>query len=213
MAARDAYQRMKQLGITNVDQFNAIGLTAQPIDLAYLLELLNFRNMLRKTDGNAGDERWKGTLQNLKAALIGLGLADKVAEYEMWFSHVTNPRQFRWDTTQPAFAAGFSEMKRNFADQPSMPTTADFLAVAALGGGFLSITQQEYDQLKADEEAAEAARIAAEEAATARNDFMRDIYNPAWNAFIAPVLDSGSALTRDAMATAFEAAAAQIRGV
>lgn len=152
---------MKQLGMTNVAQFNAIGLTAKPIDLAYLLELLNFRNMLRKTDGNAGDERWKGSLQNLKGLLIQLGQDAKVAEYEMWFSHVTNPRQLRWDTTQPAFAAGFAEMKRNFADQPSMPTTADFLEVAALGGGFLSITQQEYDQFKADDDAAEAAATEA----------------------------------------------------
>lgn len=186
-----AYQKMKSMGITDVAVFNAIGMTIRPIDLAYLLELLNFRGMLRKTDGAGGDERWKGTLQNLKAALIAMDLTTKVAEYEMWFSHVTNPRQLKWDTTIPEFAAGFSEMKRNFADQPTMPTTADFEAVAALGGGFLTITQEQYDQCKAAEDEA-----AAQEAAQVkRNEFLRDVWNPAWNSSFAPFMDSGKELT------------------
>lgn len=147
-----AYHKMKQLGITDVKTFNDFGLTVRPIALDYLTELLNSRGMLRKTDGSAGDERWKGTLQNMKAALVGLGLAGDVSEYEMWFSHITDPRMVKWDTTIPAFAAGFSKMKRNFADKPGMPTTADFDEIAKLGGGFLSITQQEYDDLKKAEE-------------------------------------------------------------
>lgn len=149
----NAYQYAQQAGITGTDeevvaQLIASGVTARPIELAYLLEMLNFRNMLRKTDGNSGDERWKGTLQNLKSALAQLGLDDKVTAYEMWFSHITNPRQVRWDTTQFGFAAPFWEMRLAFADQPGMPTSEDFAAVASLGGGWLfaDLTVEQYTQ-------------------------------------------------------------------
>jgi hypothetical protein len=97
-------------------------------------------------------------LQNLKAALVSLGQAEAVAAYETWFSHVTNPRQSNWDTTLPAYAAGFLAMRTMFAGAPSMPTEADFAAVAALGGGwrFETLTEQqlseERQQAKADEE-------------------------------------------------------------
>lgn len=141
-----AYSRMRQLGITDVKAFNDLGLTAQPIRLEYLLELLNFRGMLRKTDGSGGDERWKGTLQNIKQALVAASQDLLVSEYEMWFSHITNPRQLKWDTTIPEFAAGFRLMRDTFAGLQGMPTLEDFATVAALGGGWLTITQEEYDQ-------------------------------------------------------------------
>ncbi len=158
----NSYQYAQQAGITGtdqevVDQLKASGVTQKAIDLTYLLELLNFRGMLRKTDGSAGDERWKGTLQNLKSALIQLGLTEKVAAYEMWFSHVTNPRQLRWDTTKPSFAAPFWAMRQSFADQEGMPTTADFEAVASLGGGWLfaNLTVEQFTQQRQAAELAE----------------------------------------------------------
>lgn len=171
----NSYQYAQLAGVTGTDeevvsQLGASGVTAQPIDLTYLLELLNFRNMLRKTDGNSGDERWKGTLQNLKSALIDLELTDKATAYEMWFSHITNPRQSRWDTTQPSFAAPFWEMRLAFSDQPGMPTSEDFAAVAALGGGWLfadlTVEQFESDRTayELEQQAAEADRLAEESA-------------------------------------------------
>ena len=144
-----------------VAALQASGVTARKIDLAYLMELLNFRGMLRKTDGSGGQERWVGTLQNLKAALVELNQTAMVMAYETWFSHVTNPRQSYWDTTRPEYAAGFWSMKTAFADGPSMPSSADFAAVAALGGGWLfaDLTAEQYAEKKA-QAAAEADRLA-----------------------------------------------------
>lgn len=50
-------------------------------------------------------------------------------------------------------------------------------------------------------------------AAQARSDFLRDVYNAAWNTHLAPVLDSNDPLTRESVAAALEAMAAQVRGV
>lgn len=128
-----------------VDQLKTI--TANKINLAYLMELLNFRGMLRKTDGSGGQERWVGTLPNLKAALIALNQTDSVTAYEMWFSHVTNPRQINWDTTIPEYAVPFAAMEAIFADQQGMPSSADFAAVVALGGGrpYLNYTVEQFE--------------------------------------------------------------------
>lgn len=145
----NAYEMSVSLGLTGTDQEKVDvlkTLTANPIRLDYLLEMLNFRGMLRKTDGSQGQERWVGTLQNLKAALIALNLTEKVAAYEMWFSHVTNPRQTTWDTRFPQWAAAFRAMELAFADQPDMPSQADFDAVVALGNGrpYASLTDQQF---------------------------------------------------------------------
>jgi hypothetical protein len=152
-----------------VTQLIASGVTASPIDLAYLMETLNFRGMLRKTDGAGGTERWIGTLPNLKAALIALSQTEAVVGYETWFSHVTNPRQAKWATNQPEYAAPFWALRNAFADQPTMPTSADFAAVAALGGGWL-FAELTVEQFAADKTAyeqqqqdAEAERLAEEQ--------------------------------------------------
>jgi hypothetical protein len=157
----NAYEKAVSLGLTGTDaeivqQLQATGVTHQPISLAYLMEMLNFRAMLRKTDGSGGQERWVGTLQNLKAALVTMGLTEQVTAYEMWFSHVTNPRQVQWDTSQPQYAAGFWSMYGNFADGQNMPSSADFAAIAALGGGwqFWTLTLEEYQGQKAAAQAA-----------------------------------------------------------
>jgi hypothetical protein len=170
----NAYETAQAWNITGTDAgvvaaLKATGVTVRKIDLAYLMELLNFRGMLRKTDGAAGSERWVGTLQNLKSALIAMNQTDAVTAYETWFSHVTNPRQSYWDTTIPAYAAGFRAMKMSFADQPTMPSLADFEAVEALGGGskFETLDESEYSAQRQQAEDDAAAARAAEEAANA----------------------------------------------
>jgi hypothetical protein len=145
----NAYEKSIALGLTGTDEEILTVLqpiTAQPINLTYLMELLNFRGMLRKTDGQGGQERWQGTLQNLKAALVAMSLTDYVTSYELWFSHVTNPRQVSWDTRQPQWAAAFLAMQTNFAGGDGMPSAADFEAVAALGGGrpYIAITSEDF---------------------------------------------------------------------
>lgn len=146
-----AFEFAQQLGLSGTDseivaQLAALGVTERPISLAYLMEMLNLRGMLRKTDGSGGQERWVGTLQNLKAALVALNQTEAVTAYEAWFSHVTNPRQVSWDTTLPEYAAGFWSMRQNFAGVENMPSTADFAAIAALGGGwrFATLTAEEF---------------------------------------------------------------------
>lgn len=157
----NAYETAVSLGLTGTDAevvaaLKATGVTCSPINLSYLMELLNFRAMLRKTDGSGGQERWIGTLQNLKAALVSMGLTAEVAAYEMWFSHVTNPRQVAWDTTRPEFAAGFWSLKQSFADASGMPSSADFAAVAALGGGwcFADLTAEQFSAQRTAAQAA-----------------------------------------------------------
>lgn len=157
----NAYEKAQQLGLTGTDAeivvaLRATGVTARKIDLSYLMELLNFRGMLRKTDGSGGQERWIGTLQNLKSALVAMNQTEAVTAYETWFSHVTNPRQIHWDTTLPQYAAGFLAMKTSFADAPNMPTSDDFAAVAGLGGGWL-YTDLTVEQFESQRLAAEAA--------------------------------------------------------
>jgi len=162
----NAYEKAQSMSLSGTDAeivaaLKATGVTANPISLAYLMEMLNLRGMLRKTDGSGGQERWVGTLQNLKAALVAMGLTDQVTAYEMWFSHVTNPRQTSWDTTLREYAAGFWSMKQNFAGVENMPSVADFAAIAALGGGWL------FADLTVEQFAAQrTAAIDAEEAAT-----------------------------------------------
>jgi len=117
---------------------------------------------LRKTDGSGGQERWIGTLQNLKAALVAMDQAAAVTAYDTWFSHVTNPRQTHWDTSQPQYAAGFWAMKLSFADGEGMPSTEDFAAVASLGGGwmFSELTVEQFATQRTDTETKVATIIA-----------------------------------------------------
>ena len=166
----NAYEKAQSLSLSGTDveivaALKSTGVTASPISLAYLMEMLNLRGMLRKTDGSGGQERWVGTLQNLKAALVAMEQTESVVAYETWFSHVTNPRQVSWDTTLPAYAAGFWTMKQNFAGVENMPSVADFAAIAALGGGWLfaDLTAEQFAaQRQAANDAESAMGLAAE---------------------------------------------------
>ena len=163
----NAYEKSIALNLDGTDAeivaaLKSTGVTASKIDLAYLMELLNFRGMLRKTDGSGGQERWIGTLQNLKAALVALNQTAAVTAYETWFSHVTNPRQTHWDTSQPQYAAGFWAMRSTFADGDGMPSSEDFAAVASLGGGwmFSELTVEQFATQRTDTETKVATIIA-----------------------------------------------------
>jgi hypothetical protein len=168
----NSYQYALQKQITGteyqiVSQLAESGVTARPIHLNELLYLLNMRGMLVKlaVPGEAG-ERWTGTIMNMIAAINAVGTDIQKLALSIWFSHITNPRNANWDTTQPAHAATFLQLAQTFGGQAGMPTVADFTAVAALGGGWLfsGLTVDGYIADKLAYETAEVERIAAEEA-------------------------------------------------
>lgn len=201
----NAYEKSLQLDLSGTDsekvaQLKSVTLSA--IRLEYLMELLNFRNMLRKTDSSAGQEKWTGTLQTMKAALVAANLTDKVTAYEMWFSHVTNPRQITWDTRFPVWASPFLEMELAFAGQSGMPSQADFDAVVALGGGrpYSSLTTTEFSNQRN-----------AYNASVAKSNFTSTIFNPGYNTYIASYIDGSGTLTSAGLATALELWASGLR--
>jgi len=178
----NAYEKAQQLGLTGTDtqikdQLIAFGLTVRPISLSDLLFLLNFRGMLTKLVSNQTDEKWTGTVLSMKAALVAANQTESVAALDRWLSHITNPRNATFDTTSPAHAAPFWAMRAAFGDVPTMPTLADFDAVAELGGGWLfaTLTEPQYAAQKA-------AAIAAENAETLSNEwnaYLNETINPA----------------------------------
>jgi hypothetical protein len=176
----NAYEKAQQLGLTGTDaeivaQLKATGVTAAAIALPDLLHLMNFRGMLTKLVSNQTDEKWTGTVLAMKAALVAMGQTESVVSLDRWLSHITNQRNDKFDTREPAHAAPFWAMRQAFGDVATMPTVADFDAVAALGGGWLfaTLTEAEYAAQKtaAEKDAAVAAVVikcnAAREAAEA----------------------------------------------
>jgi hypothetical protein len=170
----NAYEKAQQLGLTGTDvemvaALRATGITARPIVLSELLFLLNFRGMLTKLVSNNADEKWTGTVLAMKAAIAVDPTA--TAHVDRWLSHITNPRNTHWDTTDPAYSAPFWSMAQAVAGGPGMPSAADFAAVAALGGGWL------FADLTAEQFAAQ--RIATEASAT--RQALRSRIDAAWN--------------------------------
>jgi hypothetical protein len=136
----NAYETSINLGLTGTDAeqvatLKTTGVTARPIVLAELLFLLNFRGMLTKLVNNNSDEKWSGTVLAMKAAIAADAVA--TAHVDRWLSHITNPRNTHWDTTDSAYSAPFWAMAQAVAGGQGMPSAADFAAVAALGGGWL----------------------------------------------------------------------------
>jgi hypothetical protein len=173
----NAYQKAQQLGLTGTDaqikdQLIAMGLTVRPIPLSDLLFLLNFRGMLTKLVSNQTDEKWIGTVLAMKAALVAASQTEPVAALDRWLSHITNPRNATFDTTSPAHAAPFWAMRTAFGGQQTMPTLADFDAVADLGGGWLfaTLTEQQYAAQKAAAIAAANAETLSQEWASELNE-------------------------------------------
>lgn len=138
----NAYEKSLQLNLIGtpseiVEQLKATGITQNPIKLSELLYLMNFRGMLTKLVSNQNDEKWAGTVLAMKAALVSLSLNDLVSNLDRWLSHITNPRNVNFDTTDHVVSAPFWAMRTSFGGQEGMPSLADFDAVANLGGGWL----------------------------------------------------------------------------
>lgn len=136
----NAYDTSISLGLTGTDAekvatLKVSGVTARSIVLSDLLFLLNFRGMLTKLVSNNSDEKWSGTVLAMKAAIAGDAVA--TAHVDRWLSHITNPRNTHWDTTDASYAGAFWALSQAVAGGPGMPSVEDFAAVAALGGGWL----------------------------------------------------------------------------
>jgi hypothetical protein len=156
-----AYQKAVSLGLTGTDAeivtaLRASGLTARQIVLSELLFLLNFRGMLTKLVSNNSDEKWSGSVLAMKAAIAADPVA--TAHVDRWLSHITNPRNTHWDTTDPNYSAPFWALSQAVAGGPGMPSVEDFAAVAALGGGWLyvDLTTDQFAEQRATAEAEQA---------------------------------------------------------
>jgi len=121
---------------TIASQLNDSGVTNKPINRADLVFLLNMRGMLTKLIVNASDEKWTGTILNMQSAIVAAGTDAEESAIRTWLSHITNPTNIIWDTTDSTYAKPFLGMVTTFADQPGMPSSADFAAVVELGGGY-----------------------------------------------------------------------------
>ena len=164
----NAFEKAQSLSLSGTDAeivaaLKATGITARPIVLAELLFLLNFRGMLTKLVSNNADEKWTGSVLAMKAAIAADPTA--TAHVDRWLSHITNPRNTHWDTTDANYSAPFWAMAQAVAGGPGMPSVADFAAVAALGGGWLFAeltTEQFAAQRQAAIDGEEAMELAAE---------------------------------------------------
>lgn len=172
----NAYEKAQELGLTGTDdevfkQLQPLGLSHRPINRAELVHVLNLLGMLRKRINNNADEKWTGTVLAMQDAIEAVGTDEQKKGMALWLSHITNPTNLFWDTTQKEFAAGFWGMYQAFRDKPGMPTTDDFVTIAALGGGWIATTVEDYtaQRVAAETQAAEEAKRAAEQARI--NDF------------------------------------------
>jgi hypothetical protein len=171
----NAYQTSISLGLTGTDAeivavLKSTGVTARSIVLSDLLFLLNFRGMLTKLVSNNADEKWTGTVLAMKAAIAADPVA--TAHVDRWLSHITNPRNTHWDTTDANYSAPFWAMSQAVAGGPGMPSVEDFAAVAALGGGWLfaGLTAEQFEAQRATALALIETQQLAEEWTTALND-------------------------------------------
>jgi len=170
----NAYEKAQSWGLTGTDAeivavLKSTGLTARPIVLAELLFLLNFRGMLTKLVSNNSDEKWSGTVLAMKTAIDADPVA--TAHVDRWLSHITNPRNTLWDTTDANYSSPFWAMAQALAGVSEMPSSDDFAAVAALGGGWL------FADLTSEQFAAQRSTV---EAVISKQD-LRSRIDAAWN--------------------------------
>lgn len=178
-------------------------LTAQPIPLADLLFTLNFRGMLTKVVGSNESEKWRGSILVMKAALIAAEQTAYVTALDQWLSHITNPRNLTFDTTNPTHAATFAALNASFGDpQVGIFQAGDFDAVYTLGGGrpYASLTVEQYEAQQASAEAAVAKADLVEYLVSLKEMFDQN-YNETLHA-----INTGAATTQEAVF-----AAAQLR--
>lgn len=163
----NAYEKSQQLGLTGTDaevfaQLQTMGMTHSPINRAELMFNLNLLKMLQRVVGNNVEEKWRGSVLTMQDAINSVGTQDQKDAMVLWLSHITNTTNLQWDTTNPLYSAGFWGMYTAFKDQPGMPTTANFTAIAALGGGWIATTVGDFTAQRLAAQAAEAARVEAE---------------------------------------------------
>lgn len=148
---------LESAGLTDsqiADTLKASGVTHRAIDRAELVHQLNMRGMLRKIVSNNDNEKWTGTVLAMQEAILALPDTEESLRFKdgirLWFSHITNVTNIKWDTTQPEFAAPYWMMVQVFADQPTMPTMEDFEFIASLGGGwkFADATAEQVGELR-----------------------------------------------------------------
>lgn len=167
----NAYETAQQLGLTGTDSeiaaaLKATGLTAQKISLGQLTLLMRDREMLTKLtyEDSATGMKWNGSVINMIIGLRGQS-HPALAAINKWFSHITDPRSETFDTTDQDIASEFWTLAQNFGGIPTMPSSADFAAVADLGGGWLfsDLTVEQFAvQRQASIDTATAAELAAE---------------------------------------------------
>lgn len=180
-------------------------LTSQPIKLTELIFLMNNRKMLTKlpyTDQTTG-MKWRGKVVNMMNAMRALAVSTPadapeyptvIAQDEAigeWFSHITYDGNTSFDTTEPAFAASLQSIRNGFADGAApdgslFPTTEDFDAIIALGGGqphidetvdTIQATIDAYDASVAAQLAEEAEFQAQAQLLAARQSIMKQAIN------------------------------------
>lgn len=149
----DGYESMTAAQIA--DTLRATGVTVSPINRAALIDQLNKLGVLRKVARANQSSQWNGTALAMQAAIEASGNQAFIDAFDQWFSHITNPTNIHWDTTQPQWSAPFWAMASRYGDQPTMPTQADFDAIVALGGGwrFAATSEAEVTQAFSDEAA------------------------------------------------------------
>lgn len=155
----NAYETAVSLGITGdvVTQYNTFkqyGLTKNKIAIGDLLFLLSDRDMMVRLVRPADTgEKWSGSLINLILYVNSVGTPEQVTGVNKFFSHITNDRNTWFDTTNPNYSGPLLAMRTLFADQPTMPTSADFDALAGLGGGYVCGTLEEFTNQRDEAEA------------------------------------------------------------
>jgi len=163
----NSYETARALGIagtsddaTEFATLQTYGLTHRSINRAELMFNLNLLGMLQKVIGNNSDEKWRGTVLTMQDAINAGGTVDQQKAMALWLSHITNTTNIQWDTTRPEYAAGFWGMYVTFRDKPGMPTSQEFAAIAALGGGWVATTVEDYtsDRKAYEDELAEEAK-------------------------------------------------------
>ena len=131
---------LEDAGLTDDDDIaitlKLSGVTTRPINRASLMDLLNKLGVLRKVTRLNQPAKWVGSALAMQAVIEASGDPASIDAFDEWFSHITNPTNVQWDTTQSQWSAPFWAMVQTFADQPTMPTRDDFYKIASLGGGF-----------------------------------------------------------------------------
>ncbi len=155
----NAYETAVSIGITGdvVTQYNTFkqyGLTKNKIAIGDLLFLLSDRDMMVRLIRPADTgEKWSGSLINLILYINSVGTPEQIVGVNKFFSHITNDRNTWFDTTNPNYSGPLLVMRSLFADQPTMPTSADFDALAGLGGGYVCGTLEEFTNQRDEAEA------------------------------------------------------------